>query len=107
MFTSVFGNEPINFFEVTIHDRSVSVRGPEKKLSPVSIVLKNDTLENLNAKIATQDKNLIFVALKPRASRTIEVKYENIDQLFFIPLSPPFQSVELKFGLKPYEIPEK
>ena len=50
---------------------------------------------------------LKFVSIKSGLSEAVEIENKSAENVFFVPVSPAFQEVELVFGKKVYEIPSK
>lgn len=100
--------EKADAFMVTIFERSIKVLSPAKFNNPQGIVLTNETLVKVVGKVIDEnDKVLKFVSIEPGQFRSIEVKFKKNSKLYFVPMSPSFQEVELVFGKKAYEVPPK
>jgi len=48
-----------------------------------------------------------FLTIEPKKHLALEISAKKGDRIFFIPLAPAFQDIELIFGLQAYEIPPK
>lgn len=95
-------------FIVRNFESHVQVLAPKKMYDEQSVIVENRTLEKLIGKLSTPDqKHVEFVAIEPKESKSIQLPGKGHKSLLFIPLSPAFQSVELKVGMDSYEIPAK
>jgi hypothetical protein len=95
-------------FIVKVYDERVRVLSPKSYDKRLAVIIENKTLSLLKGKIQTHlGEDLTFISVGPGKSQSINVKRIKTDRLFFIPLSPPLQKVELKIGNKPYEIPPR
>ena len=105
---SIYSYESPDAFIVKVYDQKVRVLSPIKYDPELNVIVENKTRVTLKAKIVTESESSVeFLSLE--AGRTTNVKLKNLDKekVFFIPLSPPLQKVELKLGSKPYEIPPR
>ena len=94
-------------FIIQINDRSMSVITPETKRPLFSVIVENRSLSDQIGKFISNGKILKFVSVKTGKSETVEIENKASAQVFFVPVSPAFQEVELIFGKKAYEIPSK
>lgn len=94
-------------FIVEVTDRKIKVTSPKKKMKIVSIIIKNTTFDKIISEIRSDQKVLKRFVLKPEGKEVIQVDYSKVNKLYYIPVAPPFETVELRFEQKPYEIPEK
>ena len=105
---SINSYESPDAFIVKVYDQKVRVLSPVKYDPELNVIVENKTRVTLKAKLVTEtESNVEFLSLE--AGRTTNIKLKNLDKekVFFIPLSPPLQKVELKLGSKPYEIPPR
>lgn len=106
-------------FYVLIQERKISVSSPDKKnllssqglssanaKTKVSLVFDNKTLDKIYAELKTKSKSIEKFVIKPNQNKTIEVEMDLIGKLSFVPISPPFQAIPLKFSQGTYEIPQ-
>ncbi|TNE96018.1 MAG: hypothetical protein EP326_14015 [Deltaproteobacteria bacterium] len=106
--TSSFGYEKSDAFMVTIMERSIKVLSPDKYNAKQGIVLTNNTLVKVVGKVIDEnDKVLKFVSIEPGMYKSIEINFSKDGKIFFVPMAPSFQEVELVFGKKAYEVPPK
>ncbi len=106
--TQLFAYESPDAFIVKVYDEKVRVLSPVKFDPHLSVIIENKTLVNLKAKVITEsESNVEFISLKAGKSTSVRLKNLDKEKVFFIPLSPPLQRVELKLGSKPYEIPPR
>ena len=85
----------------------MKVLSPEKKKPFFTVLVENRSLSDQVAKFMTKGKNLKFVSVPSGKSETVEIENKTEGAVYFVPLSPAFQDVELIFGKKAYEIPSK
>jgi len=104
---SSFAVEFTDAFIVTVYDKKIRVTSPKKKTKLISIIIKNKTAQDIRSEVATEKKVIKRFNLKAESSRSLEVDYSKIGTLYYVSIAPPFQSVELKFSERPYEIPPK
>ena len=94
-------------FILRVHHGHLSVETPKLEREKVSVIVENKTISNMKAKLASSIENMNFFSIEPGASVSIEVVYDSRKKLYFVPLSPPFEDVELKFNDGYYEVPQK
>lgn len=95
-------------FIVRNFESHVQVLAPPKMYDEQSVIIENRTLEKLVGRLSTPDeKHVEFVAVRPKKSVSLKLPGKGHKSLIFVPLSPAFQSVELKVGMDSYEIPAK
>ncbi len=92
-------------FIVTVEDQKVMVTSPKAKSDNISVIVKNNTFEDIRSEIASDKGVIKRFNLKAQSSRSLLIDYKDIKTLFYVSVAPPFQAVELKFSQKPYEIP--
>lgn len=115
-----FAVELSSSFVIEIEERKISVTSPTGKninlemgiendpaSSKIGIVFDNKTLDKIYAELRRNSKTTKRFVLEPNQNKTIEVDKKLIDGLYFVPVSPPFQGVPLKFSQGKYEIPQK
>lgn len=94
-------------FIVEISDQKIKVTSPSKKIDVASIIIKNETLDKIISEIRSEDKVIKRFVLKSQGKEVIQIDFSKIKKLYYVPMSPPFESAELKFSQRPYEIPPK
>lgn len=94
-------------FVIQIQDRSMKVTSPAKKSSVLTVLIENRSLSDQVGKFMIKGKNLKFVSVASGKNETTEIQNKDGATVYFVPLSPAFQEVELVFGKKTYEIPTK
>lgn len=100
--------EKADAFIVKIYDERVRVLSPVKYDPKLNVIIENKTLVDISGKVETGSGEILaYVTIKPAKAASVNVKKIKDDSVFFIPLSPPSQKVELKLGSKPYEIPPR
>ena len=103
---SVSAYEQADAFIVKIYDEKVRVLSPKKFDEKLTVIVENKTLTLIKGRLETgRGEFLKFVSVAPSKSVSMNVKRLKTDKVFFVPLAPPSQKVELKLGNKPYEIP--
>lgn len=103
-----FAYERPDAFIVKIYDQRVRVLSPSKYDETLAVIIENKTLTPMRGKLETYSgETLNYVSIDPGKSASLSVKRLNKERLFFIPIAPPLQKVELKLGNKPYEIPPR
>jgi hypothetical protein len=107
MSVQVLAQPKTETFVVQIADRSMTVLSPDKKRDTFSVLIENKSLSDQIGKIIVQGKILKFVSIKSGLSEAVEIENKSSANVFFVPVSPAFQEVELIFGKKVYEIPSK
>lgn len=85
----------------------MKVSSPSKKSNVLTVLLENRSLSDQVGKFMIKGKNLKFVSVASGKNETVEIQNKEGAQVYFVPLSPAFQEVELIFGKKAYEIPSK
>jgi len=104
---SLWGQGHNPSFILKLSDSGISVSSPEKKMKLFSVIIENKSLSDQVAKFVSGTDNLKFVTIEAGKSQTIEIENKGTQPVFFVPMSPSFQEVELKFGKKTYEVPPK
>jgi len=103
-----FAYESPDAFIVKISNEKVKVLSPQKFDSPMSVIIENKTQVTIKGRISTESgSSEEFLSLQAGKSISVKLKNINSEKIFFIPMSPPLQRVELKLGSKPYEIPPR
>lgn len=100
------GQQRADAFIVNVFDQSVKVVSPDKSSQSLHAIIKNNTLTTIRGKIQTSDNIVVsYFTLHEGDSESVKIGDLGLKKLFFFPLSPSFQEVELKIGMKAYEIP--
>ncbi len=95
-------------FIVKVFDEKVQVLSPVKFDPDMSVIVENKTLVTIKAKVMTESEtNTEYLSILPGKTTSVRLKNLDKEKIFFVPLSPPLQQVELKLGSKPYEIPPR
>ena len=94
-------------FIVELNENKIRVTSPKTKTKIVSVIVKNQTFDKIRAELRSRDKVLKRFVIKSKAKEVYEVDYSKAKSLSLVPISPPFETVLLKFSKGPYEIPEK
>ncbi len=100
-------NAKPNTFIVSMMDRRVQIISPEKISATFTVIVENKSLSKLIGKFSTPEGALKYISIESGATETIEIVHKIGTQIFFVPLSPAFQEVELIVGKKEYEIPSQ
>ncbi len=103
---SCFGIESLDGFLVQAFDQKFKIISPQKFKNKMEVIVENKTLTKLVGKISINKKEQpIFFSVMPEQYEKKIIELKKGDVLHFVPLSPPFQEVELIVGNKNYEIP--
>lgn len=96
-------------FHVKVFDKKIKVISPSHNdfndFEDVHLIVENKSLGKLLGKV-----NTFYMAIKSNDFQSISLEdlgVERGERFFFVPLSPPFQEVELVLGRRSYEIPPK
>lgn len=108
IFNPAYGYERSYAFIVKMFGQYVKVVSPQKYTDETSVIIENKTLSKIYGKVVTQTGRLIkYFSVPENKFNTIALKLSPGEKAFVVPLSPAFQSFELKFGSLSYEIPPK
>ena len=95
-------------FIIQVLDRSMRIDAPEKRVSAISVVIENKSLADQVAKFVLDGKILKFASVKSGKTETIYLENKSASaNILFVPLAPAAQEIELRFGVKAYEIPSQ
>lgn len=94
-------------FIIQVMDRKMSVLSPENERKLFSVIVENRSLSDQVGRFESRGKLLKYVAVPSGKSESVEIENTTGAPVTFIPVSPAFQEVELKFGKKAYEVPPK
>ena len=98
--------EKAESFVIEGHDRFLKVVAPEIFSSQSSLIIENKMLAKLYGKIETTTGRFVgHISVLSKNFKTVTLDLKREEGALFIPLSPPFQEVELVFGRGSYEIP--
>lgn len=101
-------SERADAFIVRAYNNKFKVLSPKKKSKKISVIIENKTLVKLIGEIVGHDGVVYaMVTIKPGKYKSIDLKFKNGQNYYFVPLSPSFQKVILDFGKEVYEIPSK
>ncbi len=110
LFTQVltYSYERSDAFILEVESDHYKVLSPTNVDKNSAVIIKNKMLTKLRGKLVSQkDGDIKYLSIKPRSTKSFQFPYDKKTKYFFIPLSPPFQAVDLRLGQKSYEIPEK
>ncbi len=103
-----FSYERSDAFIVNAESEFYKVVSPKKVSKRSAIIFNNRMLTKLRGKLVSEGRGDIkFISIKPRSTSSIQFDFDKKDKYYFMPLSPPFQAIDLRLGQKSYEIPEK
>ncbi|GEM_PF-432950 len=95
-------------FIIQIFGDRVKVVSPKAYSKEISVIIENKSLEKQIGKlINTKGETLSFVVVPPNDSISKKLSVVQGNKVIFIPLSPPFQEIELIEGKESYEIPPR
>lgn len=108
--TLVYAQKSYESFIVKVHENKIAVTTPNKKKDNIiTIIVENKTYERIVSEIKTDKKVLKRFTLEPEGVRganfSLTVDFSKIKNLFYVPISPPFQAAPLDPKGKNYEIP--
>ncbi len=103
---ATWAQEVSEAFLIDVFDKSIKVVAPQGKSKKIAVIIKNQTLSALRAKLISDDGlYLKMMNLAPRKELSLEIEIKDKERYFFVPLAPPIQEVELQWGKKTYEVP--
>ncbi len=106
--SSAIAYEKSDAFIVEANPESYKVLSPTKVEKKISVIIKNKMYSTLRAKlISDRIGDIKTITIKQDDNVSVEFTYSRADKFYVVPISPPFQRVQLKLGQKSYEIPEK
>ncbi len=97
-------------FIVRVFEKRIRVLSPKKYSDrKTSVIIENKTLvKGIYELTRKSGKRIKYISVRPGKFKAIELKLLSKNESFyFVPVSPPFQKVELIPGSRPYEIPPK
>jgi len=104
----VNAREKSDAFIVRAYDSHYKVLTPTKLNRSNSVFIYNHTLKKIIGKLEnSQNDKIIFVTIPAGKYKTVDIKVKKGEEHYFVPMSPPFQKVILKTGIKAYEIPPR
>lgn len=102
------GSERSETFIVYLFENKVKVTAPKKDDPKLALLLENKTLTKIIGKIESESGRVLgFVTIEPGKSKTFSLEKRSGEKVRFVPMSPPFQAIDLIIGLESYEIPPK
>ncbi len=110
MSLSLIGNETVHSeaFVVRLFNKRIVVISPKKFLPKTHVIIENKTLSKVIGKVGPKiGQNIQYVTIGPQSSESVELKVGKNEKIFFVPLAPAFQEVQLLAGKRRYEIPPK
>jgi hypothetical protein len=106
--SQIYAAELSDTFIVKIFHDKVKVISPAKLSNNLTVIVENKTLVDIRGKIETKlGKVVAYVTIPSGQSKSVPVKISKKDKIYFVPMAPAFQAVELIVGRKAYEIPPK
>ncbi len=105
---TIRANEKSDAFIVDIFDKKIKVLSVSKYTKGLNVIISNRMLTKLVGQVVTDGgKSISFVAIAPGKYQSVTIDEIKEQRVFFVPLVPAFQEVELVLGKKSYEIPPK
>lgn len=93
---------------ISVYDKKIKVIGPSSTQGSYVVVMENKTLNKMLCKVVSGLGSVSeYFSIAPAAQGSVNVTLKKNEKLFFLPLSPAFQEVELRPGVSEYEIPPK
>jgi len=106
--TQVEAYERSDAFIIRLYDKRIKILAPSQYDPKLNVIIENKTLTKTIAKLErTNGEILSYISIMPGKFTSLALKTKKGEVLYFVPISPPFQKVELIPGRKPYEIPPK
>ena len=104
----LFSRGNTHAFLVTIFDQKIRVVSPARHSPHIHVILKNETQNKVIGRVQTKEGRVIdYVNLVQGEIRSVALGHIRQKSIFYYPLAPSFQAVELVPGRSTYEIPEK
>ena len=98
--------EKADAFIIRVYDKRFKVLAPAKFKKDLNVIIENKTMVPLIGKLQTlKGRVLKNLQLETNGFIAIKLRVEKHERIFFVPLSPAGQEVELIIGRKSYEIP--
>ena len=95
-------------FIIKIFPQKIQVSSPPVFKKNLSVIIENKSMVKVLAKISDEDEAFEkMLTIKTNKFKTLDLALVKGKRYFLTPMSPPYQSVELKVGQKDYEIPAK
>lgn len=105
---SVRADEVSESFLVHTYSDRAKVVSPVKHKPTVSVVIENKSLVRITGKmVRASGKVDRYVVVMPRRYESFDVKIAKGETIYFVPMTPPAQTLALKIGSKSYEIPAR
>jgi len=104
---NIFAQGPSYSFIIKFDHSKVYVTSPKEITKDLSVIIENNTLGPIWGNILGENSNPIeFLGIPSLKTKSISLKNYKKDQIYyFVPLSPAFQKIILKFDRSSYEIP--
>ena len=112
--SSLLAQSDVLSFYVALSEKGIRVESPQKleasqdkKLSTqkIAVIINNETLEKFYAALKNSEKVLERFSVKAQEKKVLEVDPKDMQGLEFLPVSPSYQEVPLRFSQGVYEIP--
>lgn len=95
-------------FVVKIYPEVINVISPQDFKPNLTVIIENKSMVKVLAKISNIENTYEkLMTIKPGKFISVDLEMKKDSLYYFTPLSPPFQSIELKVGQQAYEIPAK
>ncbi len=95
----------VEAFRIELHDRKIHVESPVKVGTQYAVIVDNQSLNDTVGKFHSAGVDLKFITVKAGATRSVEFRHTGKENVYFQPMAPAFQQVELIAGKKTYEVP--
>ncbi len=103
-----FCKEASEAFIVKLYNTSIRVISPDHFVESISVIVENKSTSKMIGKLVREKGEVVnFFSLLPEEHGAVETKITKEQRLFYVPVSPAFQTIELLFGKDAYEIPPK
>lgn len=106
---SLFAKKSYESFVVEVMEEKIKVTTPGKEQKITTIIVENKTYDRIISEIKTDKKVLKRFTLEPEGTKganfSLTVDFSKVKNLYYVPISPPFQAAPLDPKGKNYEIP--
>lgn len=110
-FTFIFhaqASEYSNTFVVKIHPQVIKVTSPKTFNAELSVIVENKSMVRVLGKVINESDTFEkIISIKAGEFKSVPIRMKKNENFYFVPMSPPFQRIELQIGQKDYEIPAK
>jgi hypothetical protein len=107
-FSCLAVHEKSDAFIIKANPRYFKILSPVKVKKNIGLIVQNKSLVKLVGKLVNdEDKIIELISIESGKSKAVEFRFNKAKKFYFVPISPPFQKIELKLGEKSYEVPSQ